>query len=72
MTREQEQEIRKFLKKIGLQHSEFETDEDGRTYVRTAFSIGTYIITNFKQNLKNSLKDLIDLCEFYTQKINEN
>jgi len=72
MTREQEQEIRNFLKKVGLQHSEFHTDEDGRTYVATAFSIGTYIITNFKQNLKNSLKDLSNLAEDYILKIDEN
>lgn len=72
MTREQEQEIRRFLKKVGLQHSKFHTDEGGRIYVVTSFSIGTYIITNFKQNLKSSLKDLSNLVEDYILKIDEN
>ena len=71
MTRKQEQEIIEFLKKVGLQHSEFEQDEESRTYVVTSFKIGTYIITNFKQNLKSALKDLANLCESYITKIEE-
>lgn len=71
MKEEHKQEIRDFLKKIGLEHSEFTKDDGGRTYIVTSFKIGTYIITNFKQNLKNSLKDLINLCESYIQKVDE-
>ena len=73
MERQKEQEIRDYLEKIGLEYSSLNYDAHGRgLQIGTLFSIVAYAERNFKLHLKESLKDLIDLCEDYIQKIDEN
>jgi len=72
MERKKEQEIRDYLDKIGLQYGSIHQNDDGMPYIGLLFQTIAYITGDFKLQLKDSLKDLISLCEDYTQKIDEN
>lgn len=71
MERQKEQEIRDYLEKIGLQYGLIHQDENSVPYVGLLFQTIAYITGNFKLQVKDSLKDLISLCEDYIQKIDE-
>ncbi|KKN73073.1 hypothetical protein LCGC14_0403820 [marine sediment metagenome] len=73
MERKQEQEIRDFLEKIGLAYSSIDYDAHRRgLQIRSLFFIVAYAEGDFKTHLKNSLTDLVILCEDYIRKIDEN
>ena len=71
MERQKEQEIRDLLEKFGLGSSSIHQDKQGKFYVGSLFQTVTFIEGDFKHNLRNSLKDMIVLCEDYIQKIDE-
>lgn len=72
MERQKEQEIRDYLDKIGLQYGCIHQNEDGIPYVGLVFQTIAYMTGDCKRQLKDSLKDLISLCEDYILKIDEN
>ena len=75
MERKQEKEIKDFLRKIGLEYSTLNfDDEEGKYYIDSIFRTFCFIGAlggEFKLNLIDSLKDLRDLCEDYIQKIED-
>lgn len=71
MERQKEQEIRDYLKKVGLDCARI-SQEGSEFMVVSTFKTGAYIKGNFKKNLVSSLEDLINLTRAYIQNINEN
>lgn len=71
MERKQEQKIRGYLDKVGLQYGLIHQNDDGIYYVGLLFQTIAYMTGDFKIQLQDSLKDLIHLCEDYIQKIEE-
>lgn len=73
MERQKEQEIKDFLKKVGLEYSTLNFDaEEGKYYIESIFRTFVFISDFGKGvgiSLRDSLMDLRDLLEDYIQKI---